>query len=124
MKEISLSSLRKKCHFEPTRVRQRLFRRFYCFQRENSRFYWGIRAISVSLGVSSDFAFALNNRGWAKSDSCDISLAGPAAPGGGRVSVLAHGLFLWRFSRYGLFSRARPVVLNTHSSIPIFGRKL
>ena len=56
----------------------------------------GVRAILVALGVLSDFAFALNNRGWAKSDSCDISLAGPAAPGGGRVSVLARRLFLWR----------------------------
>ena len=117
-------SLRKKCHFEPTRVRQCLFRRFYYFQRENSRFYWGIRAISVALGVLSDFAFALNNRGWAKSDSCSIALAGPAAPWGGRVSVLARGLFLWCFSRYGLYPRARTVVLNTHCSIPIFGRKV
>ena len=79
-------------------MRQCLFRRFYYFQRENSRFYWGIRAIPVPLGAWSDVAFALNNRGWAKSDSCDISLAGPAAPGGGRVSVLARRLFLWRFS--------------------------
>ena len=105
-------------------MRQCLFRRFYYFQRENSRFYWGIRAISVALGVLSDFAFALNNRGWAKSDSCSIALAGPAAPWGGRVSVLARGLFIWCLSRYGLLPRARPEVLNTHSSIPIFGRKL
>ena len=71
-----------------------------------------------------DFASALKNRGWAKSDSCGIALAGPPARGGGRVSVLARRLFLWRFSRYGVFPRARPVVLNIHSSIPIFGEKL
>ena len=105
-------------------MRQCLFRRFYCFHRENSRFYWGIRSFSVALGVLRDFAFALNNRGWAKSDSCGIALAGPAAPGGARVSLLARGLFLWCFSRYGLYPRARTVVLNTHSSIRIFGRKV
>ena len=77
-----------------------------------------------ALGVLPDFASALKNRGWAKSDSCGIALAGPPAPGGGRVSVLARRLFLSRFSRYGVFPRARPVVLNTHSSLPIFGRKL
>ena len=59
-----------------------------------------------ALGVLPDFASALKNRGWAKSDSCGIALAGPPAPGGGRVSVLARLLFLWRFSRYGFFPRA------------------
>ena len=80
-------SFRKKRHFEPTRVRQRLLWPFYCFQREHSRFYYAISAISVALGALRDFASALKNRGWAKSDSCGIALAGPPAPGGDRVSV-------------------------------------
>ena len=91
-------SFRKKRHFEPTRVRQRLFGPFYCFQRENSRFYYAISEISVALWALPDFASALKNRGWAKSDSCGIALAVPPVPGGGRVSALARRLFLWRFS--------------------------
>ena len=83
-----------------------------------------IRDFLEALGIRPHFVFALKNRGRAKSDSCGIALAGPPAPGGGRVSVLARPLFTPSFSYYGVVPRARAVALNTHTGLPIFGRKL
>ena len=79
---------------------------FIVFSVKAIVFYYAISAISVALGALPDFASALKNRGWAKSDSCGIALAGPPAPGGrSRLSLSPPPISLAFFTLGRLSSR-------------------